>query len=151
MQVNYKIRSFDAEHGQVIVEFEDLAPMAIDLVIDEHGCIPEGQALDGAIRQFLPVWVIERRQKLASGIKNVDSVIGLIEPFPPAPPPTAEELASDARANRDFLLSQSDWTQVSDVALTEDQKQAWATYRQALRDVPEQPGFPSNINWPEAP
>lgn len=35
--------------------------------------------------------------------------------------------------------------------LSEDQKQAWREYRQALLDVPQQEGFPNNITWPEAP
>ena len=54
--------------------------------------------------------------------------------------------ASDrARRHRDNLLSRSDWTQVSDAPVD---KAVWAVYRQSLRDVPEQEGFPSNIIWP---
>jgi hypothetical protein len=59
-------------------------------------------------------------------------------------PPTEEEV----RSMRNDKLSQSDWTQVEDAPV--DQA-AWATYRQALRDVPQQTGFPSNITWPEKP
>ena len=62
--------------------------------------------------------------------------------------PSAEALATQARTQRDGLLSQSDWTQVADAPV--DQA-AWATYRQALRDVPAQAGFPENIVWPVAP
>ncbi|MDC1342001.1 phage tail assembly chaperone [Oceanospirillaceae bacterium] len=66
-------------------------------------------------------------------------------------PDPAEILAAKvakARDKRNSLLSQSDWTQVVDA--TVDQT-AWATYRQALRDVPAQAGFPENIDWPVAP
>jgi hypothetical protein len=56
--------------------------------------------------------------------------------------------ADEARALRDSLLAATDWTQVSDA--TVDQA-AWATYRQALRDVPEQAGFPDNVTWPVKP
>lgn len=60
-----------------------------------------------------------------------------------------QELAAEiARNDRNEKLSQSDWTQVSDVPV--DQA-SWATYRQALRDIPEQEGFPENINWPTEP
>jgi len=59
-----------------------------------------------------------------------------------------EAAAQAIRYNRDRLLAASDWTQVSDAPV--DQA-AWATYRQALRDVPQQAGFPENITWPEAP
>jgi hypothetical protein len=59
-----------------------------------------------------------------------------------------EELAKQVRTERDRLLSASDWTQVADAPV--DQA-AWAEYRQALRDVPEQEGFPENVVWPTKP
>lgn len=52
------------------------------------------------------------------------------------------------RAKRDALLVQSDWTQLPDVPLPT--KEAWATYRQALRDITQQPD-PHNIIWPTPP
>ena len=52
------------------------------------------------------------------------------------------------RADRNRRLNESDWTQVEDSPVD---KAAWATYRQALRDVPSQAGFPWNVNWPEKP
>jgi len=60
------------------------------------------------------------------------------------PAPTADQV----RAERDALLAASDWTQVADAPV--DQA-AWATYRQALRDVPSQIGFPENVEWPSEP
>lgn len=62
--------------------------------------------------------------------------------------PTAE-LAAEARLLRDSLLIQTDWTQMSDVPQVTKDK--WAPYRQALRDVPQQAGFPDNIQWPNKP
>ena len=62
--------------------------------------------------------------------------------------PASEVIAEQARAKRDALLTGSDWTQVADAPV--DQA-AWATYRQALRDVPAQAGFPENIDWPSVP
>lgn len=59
--------------------------------------------------------------------------------------------AANALQTRNHLLANSDWTQLPDVPLTAEQKAAWATYRQALRDVPAQAGFPENINWPVIP
>jgi len=58
------------------------------------------------------------------------------------------EQASAVRQTRNQRLSQSDWTQLEDS--TAD-KAAWATYRQALRDMSEQEGFPWTIQWPEQP
>ena len=63
----------------------------------------------------------------------------------PSPPLiTAEQ----ARANRDRLLDISDWTQLQDAPV--DQA-TWAVYRQALRDVPQQAGFPHDVVWPTKP
>jgi hypothetical protein len=60
-----------------------------------------------------------------------------------------EAKANEVRAERNNLLSQSDWTQLDDSP--QGNKLNWAIYRQALRDVPDQAGFPWNINWPETP
>lgn len=62
------------------------------------------------------------------------------------PEPVAEDII--VRGKRDALLTASDWTQVSDAPV--DQA-AWATYRQALRDIPAQAGFPDAVTWPEEP
>lgn len=50
---------------------------------------------------------------------------------------------------RNQLLLETDWTQLPDVPL--ETKDAWASYRQALRDVPEQSGYPFDIVWPQPP
>ena len=55
------------------------------------------------------------------------------------------EQAKSVRTTRDEKLKDSDWTQISDS--TAD-KATWATYRQALRDVPTQSGFPWEVIWP---
>ena len=60
-----------------------------------------------------------------------------------------EELQFEVRSIRDQLLKESDWTQTLDAPLTEEQKEAWRVYRQALRNVPAQEGFPENVTWPE--
>jgi hypothetical protein len=58
------------------------------------------------------------------------------------------EQAKVVRADRSKRLAESDWTQVPDS--TADQA-AWATYRQALRDVPAQQSFPWTVQWPAKP
>jgi hypothetical protein len=64
-------------------------------------------------------------------------------------PVSSARYADKARGQRDSLLKNSDWTQLPDVP--QATKDAWAGYRQALRDVPAQSGFPFNIVWPMAP
>jgi hypothetical protein len=58
------------------------------------------------------------------------------------------EQAKAIRSQRTDKLKGSDWTQVADAPVD---KAAWATYRQALRDITAQPGFPWDTQWPDAP
>ena len=51
-------------------------------------------------------------------------------------------------ASEDHKLSKCDWTQVADAPVD---KAAWATYRQALRDLPKEAGFPWDMTWPTDP
>ena len=62
--------------------------------------------------------------------------------------PSADVLAAAARAKRNRLLTASDWTQIADAPVD---KTAWTTYRQALRDIPQQENFPKSILWPSKP
>jgi hypothetical protein len=55
--------------------------------------------------------------------------------------------AADARSKRNSLLASTDWTASSDLTMTADM----TTYRQALRDLPQQDEFPNEINWPVEP
>ena len=70
-------------------------------------------------------------------------------------PKTEQELAADleakassVRADRNNRLAQCDWTQLPDAPVD---AAAWAAYRQELRDVPTQAGFPSTVVWPVQP
>ena len=54
-----------------------------------------------------------------------------------------------ARKERNRLLAETDWSQAVDVP--QAVKTKYSAYRQALRDVPQQAGFPDNIQWPVKP
>jgi len=58
---------------------------------------------------------------------------------------------AQVRAERDRLLADCDWTQMPDAPLTASVKQAWADYRQTLRDIPQEQDDPDSIVWPETP
>ena len=66
------------------------------------------------------------------------------------PPISSNVLAKKIREERDTKLTESDWTQVADAPV--DQA-AWATYRQALRDIPTHANFPNltETDWPTKP
>jgi hypothetical protein len=59
-----------------------------------------------------------------------------------------ERKAEEVRSERNEKLLASDWTQIADVPVD---KQAWSSYRQALREVPDQVGFPWSVEWPTQP
>ena len=56
--------------------------------------------------------------------------------------------AAEVRADRTERLAACDWTQLPDSPANHE---AWATYRQELRDVTDQAGFPWDVVWPETP
>ena len=55
------------------------------------------------------------------------------------------------RGQRDGMLRGADWTQLGDAALGDHTAEEWATYRQALRDVPQTYSRVSEVVWPEPP
>lgn len=97
---------------------------------------------------------------LAGKVITIDGGFAVIDPPKPeepepetskSPSPTTEEKAIQVRLQRDALLAACDWVVVRSQELGEPVPQEWASYRQALRDIPEQPGFPENVEWPEPP
>tara|TARA_R100001198_G_C5163635_1_gene167663 strand:- start:507 stop:764 length:258 start_codon:yes stop_codon:yes gene_type:complete len=83
-------------------------------------------------------------KKLVNGV-TVDMTLQEIAVFN-EPLPTAE-LAKLVRETRNLRLSETDWMANSDVTMATE----WRTYRQSLRDVPLQIGFPNSITWPTEP
>ena len=86
-------------------------------------------------------------------VRNRDNLIAHIENNVDAWTQTAKDLeyndlASKIRTKRNGLLAECDWTQITDASLSSEEKEIWRVYRQALRDIPQQPEFPYRINWP---
>jgi hypothetical protein len=61
------------------------------------------------------------------------------------------EFAANARTQRDRLLSECDWVVIKSLESGQAIPSEWAAYRQALRDLPQQAGFPVTIDWPVKP
>ena len=59
----------------------------------------------------------------------------------------SNRVASDIRNHRNIVLAETDWMALSDTTMSP----AWASYRQALRDITEQAGFPYSVVWPTKP
>tara|TARA_B100000131_G_scaffold6214_1_gene6387 strand:- start:195 stop:476 length:282 start_codon:yes stop_codon:yes gene_type:complete len=90
--------------------------------------MPKQQVYDGTLKKFVEIEV-----------EDIDtSAIEL------------EQTTDGVRFKRNNDLSQSDWTTLTDNQLTDEQKAEAITYRQALRDLPEQEGFP-HVEFPTKP
>lgn len=64
---------------------------------------------------------------------------------------STERVAQDVRKRRDEALAACDYLIMPDYPITAEQRAEWETYRQALRDITEQEGFPLDVTWPEKP
>jgi hypothetical protein len=119
------------------------------------------ESLSDEQRQTLSVYFITdaARPQLTFTQKFGDPVFTIqganVERSYPVIDKTVEEIqqdtdnrASEVRTQRNEKLRDSDWTQVADTPVD---KTVWATYRQALRNVPSQEGFPWTITWPTQP
>jgi hypothetical protein len=92
-------------------------------------------------------------QKYGNPVFTISGAI--VERAYPVVDKTAEEIQAEAlskaeevRTERNQKLTESDWTQLADAPVD---KVAWATYRQALRGIPIQSGFPFSVVWPDVP
>lgn len=68
-----------------------------------------------------------------------------------APEPTDEELSTQARTERDRKIAKTDYYMMSDYPSNPQNLEELKVYRQALRDVPKQEGFPMDVRWPDVP
>lgn len=103
---------------------------------------------DVEMRQLVQAFSAEEGYKQVRG----EALSWMIEKIPEKT--EAEKLAEaeqSVRAKRDSLISQTDYLLASDYPISEEDLEAVKTYRQALRDVPQQAGFPYDVEWPEAP
>jgi hypothetical protein len=145
-ELEYRIVDFIPNAGQIIVECVGLDyRITIDLPI-VGGRYPEDEALDAYIRGFIPTWVVDRSIRIKDGIPNEGYFSKLTNK-------TAEEIAVakevEIRAIRDKQLKDSDWLVLPDTGISPSQLELFKKYRQELRDVPQQPGFPNDVVWPE--
>ena len=119
------------------------------------------ESLSDEQRQELNVYFIEDalRSELTNTQKYGDPVFtingAIVERAYPVVDKTDEEIqaeslskAEEVRTERNQKLTDSDWTQLADAPVD---KTAWATYRQALRGIPIQSGFPFSVVWPDVP
>jgi len=129
------------------------ARVANNFAVDVRSDSPEGFFVPTLVAEFIEVPdTVENGWSIASGDWAAPVVYV----------PTQEEIdaeaafkleisnitaAAEARIKRDSLLAETDWRALSDLTMSSEM----TTYRQALRDVPQQDEFPSEIDWPVEP
>ncbi len=115
-----------------IMKWANAQKTAINMVVDGHPFTAASYDVEAHGRELFQ--------------RAVDGEFGAIEDYEP---PSLAVLADIVRGERNELLASTDWTQQPDVPQATREK--WVVYRQALRDVPQQSGFPSAVVWPDKP
>jgi len=87
MSLLYKIRGFNPNFGQIIVECYSAdgsysQEFALDLPIKDDNTYPVGDELVSLINSMLPTWHYERTQRVLAGVSNSAAIQSLVEPYP---------------------------------------------------------------------
>lgn len=116
---------------------DNITADAVEITAEQHAALLQGQS----------------EGKIITADENGYPV--LVDP----PTPTTEQLAAQARTTRDTKLNATTWLvtrhleeqETGTTTLTAQQYADLLAYRRALRDVPQQDGFPENVEWPDLP
>lgn len=103
-----------------------------------------GQIFEGKYPPEAAVWCNSRGD---CSIQQVDGKYKIVE----NPPVSLEILAENARSERDRRLAETDYYMMPDYPSDPNNIEKMKAYRQALRDITKQEGFPSKFTWPDVP
>lgn len=103
-----------------------------------------GQIFEGEYPPEAAVWCNTRG---GCSIQQVDGKYQIVE----NPPVSLEILAENARSARDRRIAETDYYMMPDYPSDPNNIEEMKVYRQALRDIPKQEGFPSKFTWPDVP
>lgn len=102
------------------------------------------------------IWTVERvafgtpEDQAAWDALGLEHLV-IMKEYDPEDEVTDEMRARRVRRVRDSLISETDYLLAADYPISESDLAAVKAYRQALRDVPQQSGFPKTVEWPEKP
>jgi hypothetical protein len=139
---SYKIIGFNPKTHQITLWFDERR-VTFPLTI-VNGVYPSGNELT----TLLNTYVANARLAANMTASNLSDIMALVTP---APPQSIDAQIAIAKQRRTLLLALTDWTQCSDSKLSTDELNAWTVYRQELRDLTNQPFFPTQIIWPIPP
>lgn len=103
-----------------------------------------GQTFEGKYPPEAALWCNERGDCYIKQVSDGYQIVKI-------PEPTDAELAEGIRNKRNRLISETDFYLISDYPIDSKNLEELKTYRQALRDIPEQSGFPKDVIWPDVP
>lgn len=142
-EVSYDVIGFDPDTGVLELYIHELQnTIAVEVPIVNNKFLT-GDELLSYVAGFIPVHTVIRRRQLAS-VTNTDDFKQFITINS-----KERSLAASVRAFRHKLLCDCDWVMMPDTGFSEQQMNMFREYRQKLRDVPQQPGFPHNVVWPK--
>lgn len=130
---------YDIVTGEVVEVGQTTVAIFNAMTVGEGLAIEQGRA---DLSSYVKNGVLKQRPAAPSENHIFNYATEEYELFEPA-------LAASVRQQRDLLLQRTDWTQLPDVAQTT--RAAYLSYRQQLRDIPQQPGFPLEVEWPNLP
>lgn len=156
--------------GQVLLEHEwikwvattyakSISAMTADIYdrFDSDPVFEGAQATGGTVYQYSQREGIEQQSdgkwytKYILGPVFVDGETTAVEQEAAYKAQKDTEQAKSVRASRDSQLTECDWVAIRAFETNSSVSVEWATYRQALRDVPDQADFPITIIWPDKP
>jgi hypothetical protein len=108
-----------------------------------------GQIFEGVYPPEAAVWCNAGGEAYIKEIEPMGSVrrFQIVK----APEPTDKELSTQVRTERDRKIAKTDYYMMSDYPSNPQNLEELKVYRQALRDVPKQEGFPMDVRWPDVP
>lgn len=146
----YRIVGFWPDEHRVEVYFPERKENRMVILPVDAGRYPEGNDLDNYIMSFFPG--VPATKQSTQQAENQEYIQALVKERYNVRANVLEK-RNRLLAMRYEALSSSDWTQLPDVQATmpDEDKRLWKEFRQALRDITKQPGWPDNVEWPKRP
>ena len=146
MTTPYTIIGFNSNNSNISLSFNGITrnfPLPI-----VNGVYPIGQELTSLLDTYVEGATNPEPVVIASNLSDIQSLVVQVTP------PAAQLQYNRTKyitSVRDNLLRSTDYTQLPDIGLSPTEVSNWVLYRQGLRNIPQQPGFPNIVSWPIPP
>lgn len=150
MQVNYQTES-DIKPNKYLIE--NILNGKCDIVINDKIIKVDETRIDGDEKEVtMPKYMYNSYRVTITYRETIESELESKEGYKAwlnfVVNQATDEKAKEIRTKRDKLLADTDWTQMKDTALSQEKQEQYRIYRQLLRNIPEQKGFPYDVVFP---